>query len=121
MANTLHIYGGTVTAGSTDGDLITDSRRLTLSGLRSGQPVVMYALRAESADYPAVRIKSYFSGKNAALFQISGDKVNWGDVLHTTYVAGRNVLFWIRCTIPEDMAYGIHSDTDLICDYLGGV
>lgn len=121
MANTLSIYTGTVTNGGTDGDLVTNERRMTLSGLRGGQPVKVFAFRAESADYPAVRIKAYFSGTNAGLWEISGDNVNWSSELHTVYVAGKNVVFWVRCTIPADMAYGNHTDTELVCEYLGGV
>ena len=121
MANTLSIYSGSITAGGIDGDLITSNRRITLSGLRSGQPVKMFAFRAESADYPAVRIKAYFSGTYAALWKLSADRVNWVDVLHVPYVAGKNVLFWIRCTIPDNMEYGVHTETSLECEYLGGV
>jgi len=120
MANALSIYGGTVHANQQDGDLITNERRITISGIRADTVTGCYALRA-SADYPACIITLTVDGADAGLFKLSTDGVNFYDVIHVFYVGDYNVLFWIKAEIPENKPFGVHSNADLVCDYMGGV
>lgn len=121
MANTLHIYGGDIHAGAQDGDMITNERRITLAGLKDSSTAKMFALRAQSASYPACVVKTYFAGTEADKFELSLDGSNWVKKLSNVYIKDANILFFIRASIDEDADYGIHAGTYLVNDYLGGV
>lgn len=121
MANTLHIYGGDIHAGAQDGDMITNERRIALTGLRDNNVIKMYAFRAQSASYPACAVKSYFTGTDANTFELSLDGNKWAKRLNIGYVKDENILFFVRANIDEDADYGIHEGTYLVNDYLGGV
>ena len=120
MANALSIYGGSVHANAQDGTLITNERRISLSGLRNGSVIGMYAFRA-SADKPACVIKGTIVGTEASQYKLSADGANWSDKLEVLYVGDYNVLFYIKCNIPEEASYGTHSNTYLVIEYKGGV
>ena len=120
--NSLSIYGGEVSAGAQDGDLITEQRKIALVGIRDADTgIKTYALRTMGADKPACIIKAILEGENADWFEVSADMANWDSFFTATYVRDANVLFFIRCNIPEDADYGDNSNNYLVFDYMGGV
>ena len=117
----LSIYGGEVTAGAADGDLITNERKLALKGLRGNPVTKTYALRTLGTSTPALVVKMDIIGPQKEWFGISLDGSKWGNHLDVAYIKGENVLFFIKCNVPEDADYGNNLANFLVLDYFGGV
>ena len=117
----LSIYGGDVTAGSIDGDLITTERKIALKGTRGNPVTKTYALRAISTSKPACVVKITLDGPQKEWFAISLDGAKWGQRIDIPYIKDENVLFFIKCNIPEDADYGDNTANFLNLDYFGGV
>jgi len=120
--NALSIYGGAPTAGEQDGDLITNNRKIALVGARGlNTSVKVYAMRTPGFTRPACIVRATFGGLNKEWFEVSLDRRNWGSGFICPYVAGSNVLFFIRANIPEDADYGDNINNYLAFEYKGGV
>ena len=98
----LSIYGGEVTAGDVDGDLITNERKLALKGTRGNPVISTYALRTIGASKPALVVKGTLDGPQKEWFSVSLNGESWSDRFDIPYIAGGNVLFFLKCDIPED-------------------
>jgi len=117
----LSIYGGEVTAGDVDGDLITNERKLALKGTRGNPVISTYALRTIGASKPALVVKGTLDGPQKEWFSVSLNGESWSDRFDIPYIAGGNVLFFLKCDIPEDADYGDNTSNYLNLDYFGGV
>jgi len=117
----LSIYGGEVTAGDSDGDLITNERKLALKGTRGNPVILSYALRTIGASKPALVVKGTLDGPQKEWFSVSLNGESWSDRFDIPYIAGGNVLFFLKCDIPEDADYGDNTSNYLNLDYFGGV
>ncbi len=75
----LSIYGGDVTAGSIDGDLITTERKIALKGTRGNPVTKTYALRAISTSKPACVVKITLDGPQKDYwYRARGDRAAQG-------------------------------------------
>lgn len=117
----LSIYGGEVTAGDVDGDLITNERKLALKGSRGTPIVKTYALRTLGTSTPAIAVKGTLGGPQKEWFALSLNGEAWSDKLDILYIEAKNVLFFIKCEIPEDADYGDNTDNYVNFKYFGGV
>lgn len=117
----LGIYGGEVTAGDIDGDLITNERKLALKGTRGNPVTKTYALRTLGTSTPACVVRGRLKGPNKDWFKVSVDGKVWSQRMDIPYIAGSNILFFIACNIPEDADYGDNINNYLEFEYFGGV
>lgn len=119
----LGIYTGSVTAGSTDGNLVNfDGGKILLSGYRDKTTAMQtLALRARAgSDYPVVNLHVSVTGPKSDWYLISMDGSNFVKSLAFPYIC-KNVLLYVKAVIPEDADYGLLTGNYLKFDYLGGV
>ena len=120
----LAFYGGTVTVGATDGDLIPfDKNKLLLQGYRDkSSNTLILGLRAPGgANYPVINLFVTAGGPDSDLLEFSSDGANYYNKVHYLYIAGSNQLLYVRAKIPADADYGLHEGTYINFKYLGGV
>lgn len=120
----LAVYGGTVTVGATDGDLIPfDGDKIAFQAYREKtSDVTVLGLRAPGgANYPVINLFVTASGPDADWLEFSSDGANYAKKVHYLYLVGTNQLLYVRVKIPTDADYGLHKGTYINFKYLGGV
>lgn len=105
-ASVIHIYNGSVTAGGTDGDLVTETavggNRILLELNRGAESnVVPLAARATTATCYLVQIVSD-NGK----ILLSIDSVHWVKSIFLLTVGTNNCLFYIKSIAEQYEDYG---------------
>ncbi|MCH4157640.1 MAG: hypothetical protein LKF34_03450 [Acidaminococcaceae bacterium] len=120
----LAVYGGTVTAGATDGEQIPfDSEKIPFRAYREKtSDVTVLGLRAPGgADYPVINLFVTASGPAADWLEFSSDGASYSKKVHYLYIVGTNQLLYVRVKIPADADYGLHDGIYINFKYLGGV
>lgn len=101
----LSIYNGTVTAGATDGTLITTDTILKYTGNKGALgDTVTYALRSALATQ-VYNVKLSVNGTNPEWVELSKDGTTWTPSLEFANVNDVNTLFYMRCNIPVGAEY----------------
>ena len=112
---TLAAYNGTVTAGGTDGDLVTTANPILLAANRGtvSAPVTV-AVRGDSVHHYLCNVLA--SGTNAERVHLSLDGVNWSQVVMLHQIATTNSLVYLRTDVLEDEDYGDNTAITLVID-----
>lgn len=101
----LGLYGGTVTAGATNGTLIATSDLLKYTGNKGALgDTVPYALRA-SLGANVYNVNLSVMGTNPDWIELSKDGETWAASLTFDNISDVNVLFFARANIPTGAAY----------------
>lgn len=120
----LAVYGGTVTAGGTDGNLIGFADgKILLSGYRDKNTnTQVLGLRAPGgASFPVVNLNITVGGAQSSWIKLSTDGANFHSSVHINYMVNANVLLYVKASIPDDADYGIINGNYINFSYLGGV
>jgi hypothetical protein len=110
------VYNGTVTAGGTDGNPITQDNPILVSADRGTvSETVNLALRATGSLHFLCNIK--VTGKGAEAVQLSLDGVTWSQSLFIHQVDTINRLFFLRTVVGDEEDYGDNTTVSLQLDY----
>lgn len=101
----LGLYGGSVTAGATDGALLSTANPLKYAGEKGalGDPVA-YALRCPNGEH-AYEIAISVAGTNPDWVTLSPDNIVWREAITIPQVGDINTLFYVKINIPEGAEY----------------
>lgn len=110
----LGLYGGSVTAGATDGALLSTANPLKYAGL--GDPVA-YALRCPNGEH-AYEIAISVAGTNPDWVKLSPDNIVWREAITIPQVGDINTLFYVKINIPEGAEYNQTILNTLLIKYL---
>lgn len=110
---TLAAYNGTVTAGGTDGDLVTTANPIVIAANRGAVSApVTVALRGDSIHHYLCTIVP--SGTGAERIQVSLDSVNWSQSVLVQQIATSNSMLYLRTEVGEDEDYGDNTAISLL-------
>lgn len=114
----LGLYGGTVTAGATDGALLSTTNPLKYAGEKGalGDPVA-YALRCPNGEH-AYEIAISVAGTNPDWVKLSPDNIVWRDAINIPQVGDINTLFYVKINIPGGAEYNQTVLNTLLIKYL---
>lgn len=114
----LGLYGGTVTAGATDGALLSTANPLKYAGEKGalGNPVA-YALRCPNGEH-AYEIAISVAGTNPDWVTLSPDNIVWREAITIPQVGDINTLFYVKINIPEGAEYNQTILNTLLIKYL---
>lgn len=114
----LGLYGGTVTAGATDGALLSTANPLKNAGEKGalGDPVA-YALRCPNGEH-AYEIAISVAGTNPDWVTLSPDNIVWREAITIPQVGDTNTLFYVKINIPEGVEYNQTILNNLLIKYL---
>lgn len=114
----LGLYGGTVTAGGTDGALLSTTNALRYAVERGtlGAPVT-YALRCP-IETNVYNVAISVTGTNPDWVELSTDRTTWGASVSFDNVGSVNTLFYVRINIPDDVAYNTTIVNSLVLKYI---
>lgn len=114
----LGLYGGTVTAGATDGALLSTANPLKYAGKNGahGDPVA-YALRCPNGEH-AYEIAISVAGTNPDWVTLSPDNIVWREAITIPQVGDINTLFYVKINIPEGAEYNQTILNTLLIKYL---
>lgn len=119
MANLIHMYGGTVTAGETDGIQVSEgseSNPLTIGPLNASNNEesvpVKAALRCDSGYSTSGNTTITPQGSTAAKWALSTDNNGspsgfngWGEALiFSSVINSTNTIFWVKAKASSDEA-----------------
>ena len=127
----LGLYGGSVTAGATDGALLSTANPLKYAGEKGslGDPVayagekgslgdpVAYALRCPNGEH-AYEIAISVAGTNPDWVTLSPDNIVWREAITIPQVGDINTLFYVKINIPEGAEYNQTILNTLLIKYL---
>lgn len=114
----LGLYGGSVTAGATDGALLSTANPLKYAGEKGalGDPVA-YALRCPNGEH-AYEIAISVAGTNPDWVTLSSDNIVWHEAITIPQVGDINTLFYVKIHIPEGVEYNQTILNTLLIKYL---
>ena len=114
----LGLYGGTVTAGATDGALLSTTNPLKYAEEKGalGDPVA-YALRCPNGEH-AYEIAISVAGTNPDWVKLSPDNIVWHDAINIPQVGDINTLFYVKINIPDGAEYNQTVLNTLLIKYL---
>lgn len=114
----LGLYGGKVTAGGTDGALLSTTNALRYDAERGtlGTPVT-YALRCP-IETNVYNVAISIGGTNPDWVELSADGTIWGASVSFDNVGDINVLFYVRVNIPESAGYNQTVLNNMVLKYL---
>lgn len=114
----LGLYGGTVTAGGTDGALLSTTNALKYAAEKGslGQPVA-YALRCP-IETNVYNVSLNITGTNPDWVELSADKQTWISALNFENIGSVNVLFYVRINIPAEAEYNSTIVNSLVLKYM---
>lgn len=102
---TLGLYGGTVTAGGTDGALLLTTNALKYTAEKGSLgDAVTYGLRCTTGAR-AYNVALSVTGTNPDWIDLSTDGSTWQATVTFDQIGDTNTLFYARANIPADASY----------------
>ena len=114
MANYIHIYKGTITAGGTNGDMCTEIGNTTgnyinylLNATNSEEAVVTLAIRCQNGYQTLDNAVLTIAGTNAAKYELSLDNATFTSSLTFAAPLTNNQIFYLKAKsasteVPQD-------------------
>lgn len=114
----LGLYGGTVTAGGTDGALLLTTNPLKYTAEKGSLgDAVKYALRCP-IETNVYNVAISVIGTNPDWLELSADGQTWSSTLSFDNIGSTNTLFYARAHIPADAQYSATIVNNLLFKYI---